>query len=83
MRQVRELRHFLTHRRGELRTETQRRKFGPDFEGLPPIVVELTEESVLGVLDQLGHSVRSIDPAVREHTFGGKRGADLRLPDLT
>lgn len=81
VRQVRELRHFLTHQRGELRTEAQRKKFAPDPDGLPPIVVELTEESVVEVLDQLGQSVRSIDPAVWEHTFGGKRVAELRLPD--
>jgi hypothetical protein len=81
VRQVRELRHFLTHQRGQLRTEAQRKRFAPDPDGLPPIVVELTDKSVLDIVDQLGRSVRSIDPAVWEHTSGGKRVAGLRLLD--
>lgn len=78
VREVRDLRHFLTHQRGELRTEDQRRKFAQDStDVIPPIVVELGEESVLTAMDRLARAVRSIDPAIWEHTFGGQRLTNL------
>jgi len=77
VRRVRELRHFLTHQRGELRTEAQRKSFAVGSESpIPPIVVELSEEVVAEAIGQLGQAVRAIDPAVWKHTFGGKRLAD-------
>ena len=81
VRRIRRLRHFLTHQRGELRTEKQRKTFAPRSEGLPPILVELTDESTVEVLDQLGHAVRSFDPAVWQHTFGGDRLVELQIVD--
>lgn len=78
VREVRDLRHFLTHQRGELRTEDQRRKFAQaSTDIIPPIVVELDEESVLTAMDKLARSVRSIDPAIWAHTFGGRRLTNL------
>jgi hypothetical protein len=38
---VRDLRHFLNHWRGELRTEEQRKKFAASTDGIPEILVNL------------------------------------------
>jgi len=81
VKQVRDLRHFLTHQRGELRTDAERKQFAPDPDGVPPITVELTEESVVKILDQLGAAVRTVDPAVWDHTFGGIRKVELRVTE--
>lgn len=78
VREVRDLRHFLTHQRGELRTGDQRRKFAQSpADIIPPVVVELSEESVITAMDKLARSVRSIDPAIWAHTFGGRRLTNL------
>ncbi len=78
VRQVRDLRHFLTHRRGELRTEELRRQFQTTSDLIPPWTVELSQERVVGSTDLLAQAARSIDPAVYEYSWGGKRLAGLR-----
>jgi hypothetical protein len=79
VRGVRSLRHFLTHRRGELRTEELRKGFQETHtEMLPAVSVELDQERAIGFLDVLAEAVRSIDPSVYEHTWGGRRVARLR-----
>jgi hypothetical protein len=83
VRRIRDLRHFLTHQRGELRTEAQRQKFAPHPEDFAPIVVELTEASAVEILDQLGDVVRIINPAVWERTFGGRRVVQLQADPST
>jgi hypothetical protein len=78
IRAVRDLRHFLAHQRGELRTDTQRKKFAAEHEDLlPPISVELDEHRVLGKMDVLAKAVREIDTVAWEYAWGGKQ-----LPDL-
>ncbi len=73
VREVRSLRHFLTHQRGELRTEELRRRFSRQSDGIPPIVVELHEEDIIASMDALASAVRAIDPSVYEHSWGGAR----------
>lgn len=71
IREVRELRHFLTHRRGELRTEKLRKQYAAEAGPLGPINVELSEASVLWSMDVLGAAVRRIDGVVYQHAWGG------------
>src|ERR1700722_8986662 len=73
VRDVRELRHFLTHRRGELRTEALRKRFASTSAQSWPINVELDEQTVLAAMDVLAAAVRSVDPAVYDHSWGGRR----------
>lgn len=76
---VRELRHFLSHRRGELRTDELRRRFQETHSDLiPPWMVELSEARVLESMDILARAVRLIDPSVYEHTWGGVHVPGLR-----
>jgi len=71
VRGVRDLRHLLTHRRGELRTEEARERYA---DGADPFasVVELDEATVVRLMATLGDSVRAIDPDVYAHTWGGR-----------
>lgn len=75
--QVRDLRHFLTHWRGELRTDEQRKKFAAETDGIPEILVNLDEAAVLSSMDVLAEHVRRADQAVYAHTWGGQRHPDL------
>lgn len=61
VRQVRNLRHLLTHRRGELRTEKLRSEHQDPEEPLQGLV-SLTEEGVLSAMRQLEDAVQSADP---------------------
>jgi hypothetical protein len=70
VRDVRDLRHFLTHRRGELRTEALREQFAAHPTDMWPINVELDEQRVLAMMDVLAAAVGSIDPVVYEHSWG-------------
>jgi hypothetical protein len=70
---IRDLRHFLVHRRGEIRTGEERRKFAEEKpDQLPALSVELPEEQVLSSLSVLGAAVRSVDAIVYRHTWGGE-----------
>lgn len=69
IREVRDLRHFLTHRRGELRTEKLREHYAAEAGLLGPINVELSEASVLQSMDVLGAAVRRIDGAAYRHAW--------------
>ena len=71
VKEVRHLRHFLTHRRGELRTEDLRHEFqATHSDVIPPWMVELTKERVLQAMDVLAQAVRQIDPAVYQYSWG-------------
>ena len=74
---VRDLRHFLAHQRGELRTEGQRKKFAATHSDLPPISVELDEQTALRDMDVLAKAVCEIDAVVWEYAWGDKRIAEL------
>jgi hypothetical protein len=69
IREVRELRHFLAHRRGELRTEKLREHYAAEAGPLGPINVELSGASVLQSLDVLGAAARRIDVAIYRHAW--------------
>jgi hypothetical protein len=72
---VRDLRHFLAPRRGELRTEAQREKFAAEAEdsGFGPINAELSAGKVIAAMDELGAGVRAVDVRVYELTWGGEK----------
>ncbi len=78
VRDVRDLRHLLTHRRGELRTDKLREQFGATANGLPAIAVELDEEKVNEAMGVLIRAIATIDSCVHEHSWGGKRIDALR-----
>jgi len=79
VKQVRDLRHFLSHRRGELRTEELRLEYQATHSDLfPPWYVELDETRVTAALDALADAIRGIDAAVYECTWGRRRCPALR-----
>jgi hypothetical protein len=73
---VRDLRHFLTHRRGELRTPALRRQFASEHV-MPPLAVEMSEAQVIAAMDVLAAVVRSVDPAAWRYSWGRQRSATL------
>jgi hypothetical protein len=75
---VRGLRHFLVHRRGELRTEAERARFERDSDDLPSLAVELDDVQVFAAMDTLAAAVRQIDAVAYQHTWGGKRIEGLK-----
>ncbi len=78
VRDVRNLRHLLTHRRGELRTDKLREQFGVTADGFPAISVELSEKKVSDAIDVLAQAIATIDACVYAHSWGGKRVEKLR-----
>jgi hypothetical protein len=79
VKEVRALRNFLTHRRGEFRTEEQREQYRKGHPGeFLPLAIDLTTKSVVGAMDKLGAAVRQIDATVYEYTWGRQV-----LPNLT
>jgi hypothetical protein len=78
--EVRQLRHFLTHRRGEIRTSALRERYAAEAEGLGPLNVELSEAPVLDAMGALGRAARRIDMAVYRYSWGGVEIGGLR-PD--
>lgn len=73
---VRDLRHFLTHRRGELRTPALRRQFASEHV-MPPLAVELSEAQVIAAMDMLAEAVRSVDHAAWRYSWGRQRSNTL------
>jgi hypothetical protein len=75
VRRIRDLRHTLTHMRGELRTQEQRDQFGieDDGSGFPSRLAVLTTESVIGALDDLAAVVRTVDAVAWRFSYGGHR----------
>jgi len=76
--EVRQLRHFLTHRRGEIRTSALRERYAAEAEGLGPLNVELSEAPVLDAMGVLGRAARRIDMAVYRYSWGGVEIGGLR-----
>lgn len=69
---IRNLRHFLTHKRGELRTDALREKFQtPEDEWA--LNATLRDSDVERHLDTLAGEVRRIDPKVYQFSWGGDR----------
>lgn len=73
LRNVHDLRHILTHKRGALRTDTDRKRFGGDDEGWIGSNVELTHASTLSHMDVLGNHVRRVDETAYPASWGGRR----------
>jgi hypothetical protein len=78
--EIRTLRHILTHRRGELRTEEQRDRFGSD-EPFMDSVAHLDVAGVEGRMDVLADAVRVIDPMAYDHTWDEVRSAAILALD--
>jgi hypothetical protein len=76
--EVRQLRHILTHRRGELRTEEQRQLFATSQEPFMQSVAHLEIDVVEARMDVLGNAVRIIDPIAYGHTWGGTESPAIR-----
>lgn len=71
---VRNLRHTLTHLRGELRSPQQREQFGQnDDSGFPSFRAELSVETVTGALDELAVVVRQVDQVAWRFSWGDGR----------
>lgn len=78
VRRIRDLRHTLTHMRGELRTREQRDQFGvDDGSGFPSNRAVLTGESVTDMLDELAAVVRTVDAVAWRFSYGGDRLVNL------
>lgn len=77
---VLKLRHLLTHQRGELRTEEQRRHFQIEMSEEDAMVdglyiggdIPLGHERILEMMNDLAGAVRASDAAVWSHTWGGQ-----------
>jgi hypothetical protein len=67
---IRDLRHFLTHRRGELRTEAQRLAFAPQAGIFDAALAELSESRVTAAMDTLAGVVLEADRRVHLYTRG-------------
>lgn len=79
VKEVRDLRNFLTHRRGELRTEALRTQFqAAHNDTIQPWTVQLTKQRVLKAMDNLAEAVRQIDPTVYKYTWGRATFPNLR-----
>jgi len=74
--EMRTLRHILTHRRGELRTEEQRQSFGSD-EPFMDSVAHLDAEGVERRMDSLAEVVRTVDPVAYDHSWGRVQSAAI------
>lgn len=73
VKEVREVRHILTHRRGELRTEAEREGWGRQ-EGFGGRTVDLQVDQVRAMMETLAHKVSTIEDAAVKYTrFGGER----------
>jgi hypothetical protein len=81
VRDARDLRHVLTHRRGELRTEEQRAKFAESKDPFMRSVAHLNEAVVQRRMDDLGEAVRLADRVGYDHTWGSVRSQAIL--DLT
>lgn len=79
VKEIRGLRHLLTHRRGELRTDDERKKFGEREDGWPALEVVLTEDGVKQILADLAAVVRLIDSVAYRHSWGGERIHSLKF----
>jgi hypothetical protein len=71
VRRVRDLRNFLTHRRGELRTEGLRKKYQERTEQMQWLVT-LPEELVTGAMEDLAGAVRAMDVVAYAYSWGGQ-----------
>lgn len=74
---VRRLRHNLTHMRGELRTDEQRRQFHSPGDGAS-MQATLTDDGVVAMLDDLARTVRDVDVVAWAASRGPRDSQRLR-----
>ncbi len=68
----------LTHRRGELGTEEQRKRYREEHpDELLPLAVDLSQEDVIDAMHKLAAAMRQIDATIYEYTWGRRA-----LPNL-
>jgi hypothetical protein len=93
VREIREFRHFLTHQRGEIRSEASLQRFALDVSTVDPEEgevelrgrphvggdVPLTREHVTSILDDLANVIRAADRRVWALSFGSE---SLSLADI-
>jgi hypothetical protein len=77
VKRIRELRHLLTHSRGELRTEADRKAFGDPTEVFPSRQAKLSPDQVVNMLDELGEAARQVDPTAYRFAWTGDRVPSL------
>jgi hypothetical protein len=78
VKRIRKIRHVLTHQRGELRTEQQRRRYALDpKETIPSFVIELSEDRVLAMLDELADAVQRLDAVATRFTWNREHSGRL------
>lgn len=70
VKEVVALRHLLTHRRGELRTDALRKQYDTKEHDFPDIAVRLEVDDVLGHLDNLAAAVEQVDRAMFPYAWG-------------
>jgi hypothetical protein len=79
VKEVRALRNFLTHRRGDLRTEAQREQYRKEHPGeFFPLALNLSQHDVVYAMDELAAAVRLIDAVVYEYSWGRAGLPNLR-----
>ena len=79
--QVREARHILTHVRGELRTEAQRKQWENRHSPELRRKIALTPESLHEMMETLAARASSVEDKVARHTGFGGSVAGTRLTD--
>jgi dienelactone hydrolase len=80
VKRIRDIRHILTHQRGELRTEKQRQEFTA-LDDVMAIYATLRESDVQKHLDVLEAKVRGLDHIVFGFSWGGQRVKKLVIED--
>jgi hypothetical protein len=64
------LRHLLTHRRGELRTDAMRKQHDKKKHDFPDIAVRLEPDEIFGHLDALADAVEKVDRVMFPFAWG-------------
>lgn len=78
LRDVRDLRHILVHKRGELRTESDRKRFDPVGDRWLHEAVQLDLNSTMARMDTLGKHARRADAAAYGLAWGDEPPDALR-----
>lgn len=79
VREIREIRHILVHRRGVLRTDAERKAWGRQ-EGFGGRTVDLQLDAVREMTETLARKVSTVEDAGVPYTrFGGKRFEEGQL----
>lgn len=76
---IRQLRHWLTHQRGELRTDVQRERYDTLEFGFPDEALRLTQQSVVDDLEGLAAVIREADIAAHALSWGPTRVSESDL----